>query len=196
MSNFKLAAVTTFVGAISLVSPQGAEAQSLPRANAQGERIGAMSVVSPQGAQAAWQGQTHKPSQPGVNAQGERTGAISLGSPQGPGAPAQPLRTKVQVERTNVQVNGVFVPAFVVNANGVLTTHLVGRNGLTRKMFFDPAAAAAFLSSRLGVRVEKNNVNDISRFQGKDQPPVKVEQHDPVQEDEDAEPVQKQLPSS
>jgi hypothetical protein len=94
MSNFKLAAVAAFVGAMSVTSPQGAEAQTM--------------------------------------------------------------------ERTNIQVNGVFVPGFIVIIDGVRTIHLLGENGLTREALNDPEAAAAFIGSELGVSVDASNFGDSS----------------------------------
>jgi hypothetical protein len=96
MSNFKLSAVAAFVGAMSVASPHGAEAQT--------------------------------------------------------------------IERTNIQVDGVFVPSLIVTSNGVRTIHLLGENGLTRSMLFDSAAAAAFVGGQLGVTVDENNFFDNSDF--------------------------------
>jgi hypothetical protein len=102
MSNFKLAAVAAFVGAMSVTSPQGAEAQTM--------------------------------------------------------------------ERTNIQVNGVFVPGFIVIIDGVRTIHLLGENGLTREALHDPEAAAEFIGSELGVSVDASNFGDSSYAREEEEP--------------------------
>jgi hypothetical protein len=73
-------------------------------------------------------------------------GAMSVASPQG--AQAQTM------ERTNIQVNGVFVPGFIVIIDGVRTIHLLGENGLTREALHDPEAAAEFIGGELGVSTD------------------------------------------
>jgi hypothetical protein len=95
-------------------------------------------------------------------------GVMSFASPQGVEAQS--------IERTNIQVNGVFVPGFIVIIDGVRTIHLLGENGLTREALHDPEAAAEFIGGELGVSVDESNFGDSSyaREEEEEEEPVVV----------------------
>lgn len=61
------------------------------------------------------------------------------------------------VKRTNVLIDGTYVPVLVVRDDGETHIHQVGEDGLTRSILFDRKKALAWARARYGADADLDN---------------------------------------